>query len=97
MLIMKFTSLPLVICMFNLRTSRSINRGRWLLWAKNTFVRDLSQYMVFCRAEGGEEMSRERGILLGWFQILRIQLSPENKVYVAINSSNKTVWLFKAD
>lgn len=39
--------------------------GRWRL--KIHFVRDLSQYMAFCRVEGGEEMSRERGILPGSF------------------------------
>lgn len=82
--------------MFNLHTSRRINR-RQLLGAKNKFVRDLSQYMVFYRAQGGEEMSRERGILSGWFQMLGSQLSPGHKGYVAINSSSKTVWLFKAD
>ena len=60
---MTFTSLPIVICVFNLHIGLSINRRRWLLRAKNKFVRDLSQYMVFCRAQGGEEMSRERGIL----------------------------------
>lgn len=94
---MELTSTPLVICVFNLHTSRRINRRRQLLEAKNKFVRDLSQYMAFCRAQGGEEMSRERGILLGWIQMLCSQLSPEHKAYVAINSSSKTVWLFKAD
>lgn len=55
--------------------------------------------MAFCRVEGGEEMSRKRGILLGWLQILCGQLSPEkNKaVCVSINSSGEVVWFFKAD
>lgn len=64
-----------------------------LLQAKNTFMRDLSQSTAFSRLEGGEEMSRERGILASFL----LKKKQKNADCEAINSSGKTVRLFKAD